>query len=106
MIELTCPSEENFQKQHLAKLARYTDLEADCEAAGWKVHLFAVEVGARGNTAQSLTSCLRALGLKNRPLRKCLEEAGNEALRASFHVWVWRDSEKWCKVGFPEKKKK
>ena len=105
MIELTCPSEENFQKQHLAKLARYTDLEADCEAAGWKVHLFAVEVGARGYTAQSLTSCLRVLGLKNRPLRKCLEEAGNEALRTSFHVWVWRDSEKWCKVGFPEKKK-
>ena len=42
MIELTCPSEENFQKQHLAKLARYTDLEADCTMAGWKVHLFAV----------------------------------------------------------------
>ena len=106
MIELTCPSEENFQKQHLAKLARYTDLEADCELAGWKVHLFAVEVGARGYTAQSLPSCLRALGLKNRPLRKCIEEAGNEALRTSFHVWVWRDSDKWCKVGFPEKKKK
>ena len=105
MIELTCPSEENFQKQHEAKLARYTDLEADCELAGWKVHLFAVEVGARGYTAQSLSSCLRALGLKNRPLRKCIEEAGNEALRTSFHVWVWRDSDKWCKVGFPEKKK-
>ena len=26
MIELTCPSEENFQKQHEAKLARYTDI--------------------------------------------------------------------------------
>ena len=105
MIELTCPSEENFQKQHEDKFARYTDLEADCELAGWKVHLFAVEVGARGYTAQSLSSCLRALGLKNQPLRKCIEEAGNEALRTSFHVWVWRDSDKWCKVGFPEKKK-
>ena len=106
MIELTCPSEENFQKQHLAKLARYTDLEADCEIAGWKVHLFAVEVGARGYPAQSLSACLRTLGLKNRPLRKCVQEAGDEALRTSFHVWVWRDNESWCKVGFPEKKEK
>jgi len=104
MIELTCPSEENFQKQHLAKLARYTDLEADCIIAGWKVHLFAVEVGARGYAAQSLSSCLKSLGLKYRPLHKCVQAAGDEALRTSFHIWLWRDSLTWCKVGFPEKK--
>ena len=106
MIELTCPSEENFQKQHLAKLARYTDLEADCINAGWKVHLFAVEVGARGYAAQSLSSCLKALGMKYRPLHKCVQAAGDEALRSSFHIWLWRDSLTWCKVGFPEKKSK
>ena len=104
MIELTCPSEENFENQHLAKLARYTDLEADCISAGWKVHLFAVEVGARGYAAQSLSSCLKALGLKCRPLNKCVQTASDEALRTSFHIWVWRDSVEWCKVGFPEKK--
>ena len=105
MIELTCPSEENFEKQHLAKLARYTDLEADCINAGWKVHLFAVEVGARGYAAQSLSSCLRALGLKCRPLNKCVQTAADEALRTSFHIWMWRESSNWCNVGFPEKKK-
>ena len=63
MVELTCPSEENVERQHEMKLLRYTDLRADCELKGWKLHLFAVEVGARGYTAHSLSSCLRALGL-------------------------------------------
>ena len=101
MIELTCPSEENFEKRHEEKLNRYTDLQADCEIAGWRVHLYAVEVGARGYTAQSLSSCLRALGLKQQLLRTCLAEVGDEALRTSFHIWMWRDSFKWCKIGYP-----
>ena len=81
MIELTCPSEFNFQKNNEFKLNRYNNLRADCEKAGWKCHLFAVEVGARGYTAQSLTSCLKALGLRQRSLRRCLEEAGYQSLR-------------------------
>ena len=106
MVELTCPSEENVERQHEAKLLRYTDLRADCELRGWKVHLFAVEVGARGYTAQSLSSCLRALGLGSRPLRACLQEAGDEALRTSFWVWFWRDNDSWSRVGFANRKRK
>ena len=105
MIELTCPCEENFEKHHEEKLNRYTDLQAECEIAGWRVYLYAVEVGARGYTAQSLSSCLRALGLKQQLLRTCLAEVGDEALRTSFHIWMWRDSSKWCKIGYPEEDK-
>ena len=105
MIELTCPSEENFEKRHEEKLNRYTDLQADCEIAGWKVYLYAVEVGARGYSAQSLSSCLRAVGLKQQLLKTCVSEVGDEALRTSFHIWMWRDSSKWCKVGYPEEDK-
>ena len=100
MIELTCPCEENFQVRNLAKLARYNDLKADCETNGWRAYLYAVEVGARGYTAQSLTICLRALGMKNRPLRSCLEDAGNEALRTSFRLWFLRETPTWGQVGF------
>ena len=103
MIELTCPSEENCERQHEAKLDRYTDLKADCEARGWKVYLYAVEVGARGYTAQSLSSCLRALGFGYRQCRRCLEEAGNEALRTSFWVWFLKENDTWGRVGFCER---
>ena len=99
MVELTCPCEENFQVRNSDKLMRYTDLKVACEEKGWDTHLFAVEVGARGYTAQSLSSCLRALGLRNRPLRSCLNEAGDEALRTSFWLWILREKTSWEQWG-------
>ena len=104
MVELTCPCEENIEVQHNKKLMRYQDLKADCEVKGWKVYLFAVEVGARGYTGQSLSTCLKSLGLRNRPLRSCLEGAGDEALRTSFWVWFLKENDSWDKVGFSERK--
>ena len=89
MIELTCPSEGNFEKRHEEKLNRYTDLQADFEIAGWKVYLYAVEVDARGYSAQSL-SCLCTVGLKQQLMKTCVSEVGDEALRTSFHIWMWR----------------
>ena len=106
MVELTCPCEENIEARNREKLAKYTTLVADCQIANWKVHLFAVEVGARGYAAQSLTTCLRLLGLKGRPLRTCVEAAGDEALRTSFWLWFLKENEVWEKVGFEQRKKK
>ena len=91
---------ENIPARHDDKLEKYAELVDCCSERGWKVYLFAVEVGARGYTAQSLTSCLRTLGLKNRPLRSCLKAVGDEALRTSFWIWYLRDKEEWGKVGF------
>jgi hypothetical protein len=106
MVELTCPCEENVEVQHKRKLDKYTDLKADCEIRNWKVHLFAVEVGARGYVGQSLSSCLRSLGVRNRPLRSCVEAAGDEALRTSFWVWFLKEKDVWEKVGFDQREKK
>ena len=103
MVELTCPCEENIAARHEEKLTRYSDLAASCRENGWRVHLFAVEVGARGFTAQSLTSCLRALGLKNRPLKNCVKAVGDEALRTSFWIWHLREQEVWGRVGFSKR---
>ena len=103
MIELTCPCEENFDKRHKYKLWKYNGLLGDCRSAGLSAHLFAIEVGARGYTAQSLTACLRSLRLRNRFLGSCLSDAGDEALRSSFWLWFLREKEVWGKVGFSER---
>ena len=95
MVELTCPCEQNFDARHVQKVDKYQDMKDRCIELGWKVYLFAVEVGARGYTAHSLSSCLRILGLRGRNLRRCLEEAGNTALRTSFWVWILRDNKEW-----------
>jgi len=105
MVELTCPSEENFEARHKDKMDKYHDLKVSCINAGWTTHLFAVEVGARGYNAHSLSSCLRCLGLKSRALKNCLEASANEALRTSFWIWFLRDNDTWGKVGFSERKR-
>ena len=48
MIELTCPCEDNFDTRHEDKLDRYDGLKNICIKRCWKMHLFAVEVGACG----------------------------------------------------------
>ena len=95
MVELTCPCEENFDARHEEKLTKYDELKEGCVDQGWRVHLFAVEVGARGYTAQTLSSCLKVLGLPGKLLRRCLTEVGNASLRASFWVWMLREKNEW-----------
>ena len=106
MVELTCPSEENFQARHEAKLDKYDDLKTSCIDSGWKCHLFAVEVGARGYVAQTLSSCLSALGLDSRSVRKCVDKTGDEALRTSFWVFYSRDDKARLRLGFVDKQNK
>ena len=61
LIELTCPAEENIEERYSEKIFRYESLLKDCTNAGWKVHLFAIEAGARGYAVGSLRACLSRL---------------------------------------------
>ena len=56
LIELACPAEENIEERHSEKISFYEDLLKGCINAGWKVHLFAIEVSARGYAAWSFRS--------------------------------------------------
>ena len=51
LIELTSPCEENFEDRHFDKIARYEALCVSIRENGWRHHLFAIEVGARGYSA-------------------------------------------------------
>ena len=56
--------------------------------------------------------CLRALGFRNRLLRSCLSDAGDEALRRSFWIWLkwtkWKDynqrSLSWKSISYSDPK--
>ena len=95
MIELTCLCEENFAARHEANLDRHAELAAKYERLGWKSHLFAVEVGARGYAAKSVVSCLSKLGLSTTDCRSVSSAAADTALRTSFWIWVRRENEEW-----------
>lgn len=48
LIELMCPVEDNIEQRHSEKVSHYEGLLKECINTGWKVHLFAKEVGACG----------------------------------------------------------
>ena len=95
VVELTCPAEENIEERHSEKLGRYEILTKDCISTGWKVHLFAIEVGVRGYAACSLRTCLSKLGFTHRSVRGIIKKASDSALRCSFWIWLKREDDKW-----------
>ena len=54
VTELTCPCEENMESWHSTKINKYLALKTIIESNGQCVKFFAVEVGARGDTALNL----------------------------------------------------
>ena len=58
--------------------------------AGWKVHLFTIEVGAHGYAACLLRSCLSRLGFIQRIVRDIIKKASEAELRFSFWIWLKR----------------
>ena len=95
IIELTCPCEQNIDSAHISKTERYSDLVARCKRAGWIVHFFAVEVGARGYASVSLKVCLANLGLAGKKLKEALNDASVAASKGSFWIWMKRSDPEW-----------
>ena len=69
---------------------RYEGLLKGCIKAGWKVHLFVMEVGVHEHAASSLRSCLSRLGFIQRTVRDEIKKASGTALRCSFWIWLKR----------------
>ena len=61
------------------------------ENVGWTVHLFAIEVGARGYCAATTSSCLVRLGFPPKTKRALLNHLGSIASKASFCIWQARN---------------
>ena len=83
--KLTSPCEENFEDRHFDKLREN----------GWRHHLFAIEVGARGYSAYNVRSCFRHLGLNTKETKVVLSELTSTAIQCSFVIWLNRDNRIW-----------
>ena len=93
--ELTCPSEERIGDAHTLKIERYADLERECEANGWKCFNMAVEVGARGQVAESLSRAASRLGFRGRGIRKLVRDTGREAAHCSMWIYFLSAKKEW-----------
>ena len=61
IVELTVPFESNLQDAHDRKLNKYSDLVNDLEMLGYKVQLFCIEVGSRGQLCKNNIKCMKKL---------------------------------------------
>ena len=84
LLELTCPCEENTENWHPQKLNKYAPLAKVIEKTGWVVDLFAIEVGARGYSSESLPIYLKRLGFNNKIVQKTTKSLRCISMKASF----------------------
>ena len=89
-VELTVCLEDRFSASNVKKERRYAGLAQRCEAAGWEVHPYSIEMGVRGFVPRSLRICLRELGFAHSSVQKICRTCSRVAVRSSYILWVKR----------------
>ena len=95
MVELTVPFEDRMEVANELKRSSYEELKTACEANGWRVSLWPVEVGARGFISPSLHQALKSFGITGRKRRDCIKAMSSEAERSSRILWSMHKVPSW-----------
>ena len=77
------------------KRNKYEAIAVDGKQRGWKVKLWAVEVGCRGFPASSMASFVKELGYKGKDGKEALEKISQVTEMASRSIWNWSQIKNW-----------
>ena len=99
LIELTCPSEENFAWANAYKKRTYKTLVNQIKGNDWYVDYFPIEVGARGYCAENVRALFSFLGYSGKQTKALLKVSSRTSLIASFTIWLSRGSLVWNPEG-------
>ena len=94
-IELTVPNEDRIEVSGEMKRAKYEAIAIDGRQKGWRVRIWAVEVGCRGFPASSLTSFMKEIGYRGKEGKRVIEGIGQAAESASHSIWKWSQIKNW-----------
>ena len=114
-MELNWPCEKNmevwhnkiFEKYHPLslwhnkKFEKYHPLSLAMISNGWLVHMFLIEVGARGYWSATVKACLIRLGFSTSLVKSTFKSLSLTSLKASLQIWLSQDSRKWENVIIP-----
>ena len=95
VVELTVPNEERIEISNELKQNKYAALKVEGGRNGWKVKVWAVEVGCRGFPAASLSNFLKEIGVEGRG--KIMKKVGETAERSSKWLWNCSRCKEWGK---------
>ena len=95
--ELTCPAEEGIAAASLYKQSRYADTADALRGLKhpWTVHVFTLEVGARGFVARSTYAFLRKIGFTATAARITCCQASEVAARCSYAIYLRHSEKEW-----------
>ena len=97
IVELTVPNENRIEVSSELKKAKYAPLVEEVRQKGWRVNIWAVEVGCKGFPARSLTVLLRDVGYTGKERKNILRKVGDVAEEASRAIWRWSSIKEWHK---------
>ena len=96
LIELTSPAEENMESWRETKRTKYEKLADNIrESSKWTVHVFTMEVGARGFVGKAVVSSGLRLGLDFKSANAMVKELSRLAIRCSHFIWLNRNNGGW-----------
>ena len=87
-----------MEEWHKKKWYKYEGLLSSVSLNGWEAHLFPIGVGSRGYCATTVKSCLMRLGFSGKTLRTTLKSLSMSSLKASFQIWLSRDTRDWSNI--------
>ena len=95
IVELTVPNEDRIEISGELKRQKYEQIAQDGKLNGWRVKIWAVEVGCRGFPATSLAYFLKDIGYKGKGKKETLEKIGQAAQYASHTLWKASHYKNW-----------
>ena len=95
IVELTVPSEERVELSGELKRTKYAGLKEEGRKNGWKMQVWAIEVGCRGFPASSMVTFLKEMGFQGCERKRRLQKLGQIAECASSAIWRWSHFKSW-----------
>ena len=95
IVELTVPSEDRIEVSGEIKKTKYEAIAVEGRQRGWKIRIWAVEVGCRGFPAASMASFVKEIGYRGKEGRKALDKISLVTETASRSIWNWSQIKHW-----------
>ena len=95
IVELTVPNEDRIEVSGEIKRQKYEQIAQEGRLRGWRVRIWAVEVGCRGFPAVSMSSFFKDLGYRGGNKKRAIERLSKVAEEASHSLWKASHYKEW-----------
>ena len=95
IVELTVPNEDRIEVSGELKRLKYEQIAQEGRKNGWRVRIWAVEIGCRGFPAVSMSTFLKYIGYRGGMKKKVIEKMSKVAEEASHSLWKASHYKSW-----------